>query len=273
MTEPTRPLPASASQRSRSPRKRSPPVGDVSRPSVNAWTTRSGTPRSAPMRMRASTCLGPECTPPSDTSPMRWTRSAPANARAQDLVLGQRAVGDRLVDAREVLLDDGARAEVQMADLAVAHLPVRQADRAAARDERRVRIARPEVVEHRGLGERDGVPRAVGGETPAVEDDEDRRGERVHGRSGPRGGRDDRRRRTPGRARRRPRARRRCPGARAARRRSPPSRSRRRARGRPRPRTSRGRPRARGRTRSPPAPARAPRPCPCRSPRSARRRS
>ncbi len=32
------------------------------------------------MRMRASTCLGPECTPPSDTSPMRWTRSASANA-------------------------------------------------------------------------------------------------------------------------------------------------------------------------------------------------
>ncbi len=104
---------------------------------------------------------------------------------SQHLVLRQRAVGDRLVDAREVLVDDRARTEVEVADLAVAHLPVRQPDRAAARGERRVRVALPEVVEDRRLGERDRVARAVRRQAPAVEDDEDRRGKRVHGAQTP----------------------------------------------------------------------------------------
>ena len=43
----------------------------------------------------------------------------------QRLVLEERAVGDRVVDPGEVLLDDGAGAEVEVADLGVAHLAVR----------------------------------------------------------------------------------------------------------------------------------------------------
>ncbi len=98
-------------------------------------------------------------------------------ARAQHLVLRERAVLHGCVDAREVLADDGARPEVQVADLRVAHLPLGQPDRRPARRQLRVRVARPEVVEDRGLRERDRVPRPRLGEPPAVEDDEDDAGE------------------------------------------------------------------------------------------------
>ena len=135
MTEPTRPLPASASQRSTSPRKRSPPVGEVSRPSVNAWTTRSARRARRPCAMSASRCSSAGVHAAVGDEPDEVDALGAGERGAQDLVLGQRAVGDRLVDAREVLLDDGARAEVEVADLAVAHLPVGQADRAAARVE------------------------------------------------------------------------------------------------------------------------------------------
>ena len=63
-----------------------------------------------------------ECTPPSETRPIRCTRSRAAQRVAQHLVLAERAVRDRLVDAREVLRDDRAGAEVEVADLGVAHL-------------------------------------------------------------------------------------------------------------------------------------------------------
>ena len=47
--------------------------------------------------------------------------------RPQRLVLEEAAVLDRLVDADEVLLHDRAGAEVQVADLGVAHLALRAA--------------------------------------------------------------------------------------------------------------------------------------------------
>ena len=51
-----------------------PPDGLVSRPSVNACRTRSGTPSRAASSMHASMCSQPEWTPPSETSPSRWSR-------------------------------------------------------------------------------------------------------------------------------------------------------------------------------------------------------
>ena len=132
MTEPTRAA-AAAHQASSCGEVLAPPVGNVSRPSVNAWTTTSGTPqrrrhaRPAPRRGARD-----ECTPPSLTRPMRCTRSAPANAARSTSLRRERAVGDRLVDARQVLADDRAGAEVEVADLGVAHLPVGQPDGRAA---------------------------------------------------------------------------------------------------------------------------------------------
>ena len=78
----------------------------------------------------------PECTPPSETRPIRCIRPrglfrAPLAGADERGVLEEGPVGDRVVDAQQVLLDHGAGAEVEMADLRVAHLPVGQADRSA----------------------------------------------------------------------------------------------------------------------------------------------
>ena len=63
---------------------------------------------------------------------MRW--QVPPLSRRRAIRLAQRrglldlAAGDGLADARQVLHDDAAGADVEMADLGVAHLPIRQAD-------------------------------------------------------------------------------------------------------------------------------------------------
>src|SRR5689334_10027489 len=51
-----------------------PPCGSVSRPSVKAWKTTSGTPSWEASSIAASMCSQPEWTPPSETSPNRWRR-------------------------------------------------------------------------------------------------------------------------------------------------------------------------------------------------------
>src|SRR5437763_4236035 len=84
----------------------------------------------------------------------------------------ERAVLDRTVHALEVLVKDAARADRQMADLGVPHLARGQADRLAGSLQRRVRVAVPERVEDRGVGQLDGVPRLRRRATPPVEDDE-----------------------------------------------------------------------------------------------------
>jgi hypothetical protein len=60
-----------------------------------------------------------------------------------------------------------------MADLGVAHLPGREADRLARGLDRRVRIVGPDPVEDRRLGGRNGVAGTRRRAAPAVEDDED----------------------------------------------------------------------------------------------------
>ena len=87
-------------------------------------------------------------------------------------VLEERPVRDRTVYTLKVLVEDAARADRQMTDLGVAHLAVRQSDRLAGGVEGRVRVARPEGVEHRRLGQLDPIPRAWGRAAPPVEDDE-----------------------------------------------------------------------------------------------------
>ena len=87
-------------------------------------------------------------------------------------VLEEGPVRDRAVHPLEVLVEDPARADRQMADLGVAHLSCGQPDRFAGGIEHRVRVARPEAVEHRRLGQLDPIPRAWGRAAPPVEDDE-----------------------------------------------------------------------------------------------------
>ena len=65
----------------------------------------------------------------------------------------QRAVGDRLVDARQFLVNDAARAEIQVADFAVAHLPGGQADVLARGAEAALRIGLVEILVEGELGQ------------------------------------------------------------------------------------------------------------------------
>ena len=80
MTLPIRPTPAASDQRSTSARHFAPLVGEVSRPSVKAWMTRSSTPSLAASSISAFRWRSAECTPPSETSPMKCTRGAPRSA-------------------------------------------------------------------------------------------------------------------------------------------------------------------------------------------------
>ena len=93
--------------------------------------------------------------------------------RDERLVLGERAVRDRAIHAREILEQDPARADREVADLRVPHLARREPHRLARRGERPVRVALPERVEHGRVRELDRVPRARRSDPPAVEDDED----------------------------------------------------------------------------------------------------
>jgi hypothetical protein len=63
----------------------------------------------------------------------------------------QRAVGDRLVDPGQFLVNDPARAEVQVADFAVAHLPGGQADVLARGAEPALRVGFIEILVERAV--------------------------------------------------------------------------------------------------------------------------
>ena len=104
--------------------------------------------------------------------------------RADHGILGERPVGHRIVDPGEVLAHDRAGAEVEVTDLGVAHLALGQPDGPAAGGQLRVRVGRPQRVEHRGAGEVHGVPGPRGGQAPAVEHDEAGRGDGQRHRPG-----------------------------------------------------------------------------------------
>src|SRR5258705_6481755 len=75
----------------------------------------------------------------------------------QGVVFEEAAVGDRVVDPGQVLLDDRTGAEVEMTHLRIAHLPVGKADVTALGGKFGVWKLRPETIEDRRLGEEDGV--------------------------------------------------------------------------------------------------------------------
>ncbi len=92
--------------------------------------------------------------------------------RAEDRALVEGPVLDRLVHPHQVLVEDPARTDRQVAHLGVAHLARGQADGLAGRLQRGVRVLGPQPVEDGGLGEVDRVARAGRRAAPPVEDDE-----------------------------------------------------------------------------------------------------
>ncbi len=94
----------------------------------------------------------------------------------QFLVRRERAVLDRLVDAGEFLVNDPARAEVQVPDFAVAHLSGGQADILARRTEPALGISLVEVLVEREIRQQRSIAflpgggRAFGADSPAIPD-------------------------------------------------------------------------------------------------------
>ena len=89
-----------------------------------------------------------------------------------DRIFKKRPVLDGLCDARQILKHDAAGADVRVADLAVAHLAVRQADIQPGGGQLRVRPALQEAVHDRGLSHVNGVAVVRLADAVAVEDDE-----------------------------------------------------------------------------------------------------
>ena len=147
------------------------PVGERVDPGARRPSPRVRRARAA--RGRWSRC---EWTPPVETRPSRCTappRSrARRNAPTSASFVEERPVLDRPRHADEVLVEDPARADRQVPDLRVAHLPVGQPDRGTGGVELRVRVARDEVVEHRRVPRARRRCPARRGDPPAVEDDE-----------------------------------------------------------------------------------------------------
>ncbi len=81
-----------------------------------------------------------------------------------------RAVIDGVGDAHQVLFEDAARSQREVADLGVAELPVRQADGPAGGLQRGVRIGGEIMVEVGSARQGPGVVRAAGVESESVED-------------------------------------------------------------------------------------------------------
>ncbi len=77
-------------------------------------------------------------------------------------------------------MHDAAGADVEVADLAVAHLAFGQADERAAGVDERVGILAQQAVVGGLAGECDGVGFGFGAVAPAVEDDEDQRFRTCH---------------------------------------------------------------------------------------------
>ena len=85
------------------------------------------------------------------------------------------AVSDQRVDARDVHLHNAARADIQVADFAVAHLPVGQADKVIRGLDQRVRKLAQQLVVVRLARQRDGVVGGFGAITPSIEDGQNKR--------------------------------------------------------------------------------------------------
>jgi hypothetical protein len=83
---------------------------------------------------------------------------------------GEFVVGDERVDAGNVHAHNAACADIQMADFAVAHLAVWQADEMFASANEGVGIFREELVVGGLAGQRDSVVCCVRAVTPSVED-------------------------------------------------------------------------------------------------------
>src|ERR1700689_3169746 len=111
--------------------------------------------------------------------------SAARHGFEENQVLKKFAVANHQVEAGAIHVNHAARTNIQMADFAVAHLPIGQADPFAGSVDQRVRETFQEVVIIRLACEGDSVAFRFGAETPAIQDSQyDWSRSLGHGRSG-----------------------------------------------------------------------------------------
>ena len=118
-----------------------------------------------------------EWTPPCETRPSRCTSPPRSFARSkaphEGRIVEDRAVADGQVHAHQILEQDAARADRQVADLRVAHLPRRQADRLTGGREASCADTSPRAGRTpASTASSTALPGPGRGEAPAVEDDE-----------------------------------------------------------------------------------------------------
>ena len=90
------------------------------------------------------------------------------------------AVGDRVVDARQVLHHHAPGADVEMADLGIAHLAIGQSDILAGGVQEAVRAGLPKPVERRRFGLAHGVVGCFLAPAPSVQNDQHHRPPLLH---------------------------------------------------------------------------------------------
>src|SRR5579863_270688 len=95
------------------------------------------------------------------------------HGREQHGMREELAVLDHQVDARDVHVHDAAGTDVEMPDLAVAHLPLGQADERSTCVNQRVGILAQQAVVSGLACQSDGVGLGFGAVSPAVENDQD----------------------------------------------------------------------------------------------------
>lgn len=91
----------------------------------------------------------------------------------EDLVLGNGAVLDSVIDARKLLEHDAAGTDVEVAHLGVAHLTVGKAHVLARSAERGVRVLLVQAIKEGRLGSSDGVLAIGRSQATAVHDDQE----------------------------------------------------------------------------------------------------
>ena len=91
--------------------------------------------------------------------------------RSQQRRIGkQTAIRNRRIDPRHVHPHNPTRAQVQVPNLGVPHLPIRQPHKVVARPDQRIRIVTQQSVVDRLPRQRDCIPVRLGAVTPAVKD-------------------------------------------------------------------------------------------------------
>ena len=97
------------------------------------------------------------------------------HGRRQRRVRKELAILNHQIDARDVHVHDPARANIQVPDFTISHLPFRQTDKRTAGMNQGIGILAQQAIVGRLARQRDGIGFGFRAVPPAVEDDEDER--------------------------------------------------------------------------------------------------